>query len=198
MKFDISMKKIDVSSWSDFRVGDLFYRLDLGIKKTDFNKKLDVSEERTDEFNLPLVNAKHLNNGIMYYGRKEDFETASMTLDIVQNGAIATGDVYAQPQEVGVLWDAYLIKPIVDIESELTLQFLAVVLQKGIKQKYSYDDKCIWEKLREERILLPISPDGKPDFIYMEQYMRGIQESVKNSVSVLNILVGGGGQVEVR
>ena len=186
------MKKIDISNWREFRVGNLFYKLELGIKKTDFNKKLDVSEECTNEFNLPLVNAKHFNNGIMYYGRKEDFETASMTLDIVQNGAIATGDVYAQPQETGVLWDAYLIKPFVDIKSELTLQFLAAVLQKGIKQKYSYEDKCIWEKLREEKILLPISPDGEPDFAYMEQYMKGIQESTKTSVSALKTLIGGG------
>lgn len=70
-----------------------------------------MSEERTEEFNLPLVNAKHGSNGIMYYGRDADFETAEMTIDIVQNGAIATGDVYAQPQRTGVLWDAYLVKP---------------------------------------------------------------------------------------
>ena len=49
-----------------------------------------MSEERTEEFNLPLVNAKHGSNGIMYYGRDADFETAEMTIDIVQNGAIAT------------------------------------------------------------------------------------------------------------
>ena len=117
------MAKIDTSGWKEFVIGDLFDKLNLGIKNPQFNKALDVSEEQTDEFNLPLVNAKHGNNGIMFYGRKEDFETASMTIDIVQNGAIATGDVYAQPQETGVLWDAYLIKPKHEIKSEYTLMF---------------------------------------------------------------------------
>ena len=105
------MAKIDTSGWREFIIGDLFEKLQLDVKKEDFNKTFDVSEERTEEFNLPLVNAKHGNNGIMYYGREADFETAEMTIDIVQNGAIATGDVYAQPQKTGVLWDAYLVKP---------------------------------------------------------------------------------------
>jgi hypothetical protein len=35
------------------------------------------------------------------------FESEEMCLDIVQNGAVATGNVYAQIQRTGVLWDAY-------------------------------------------------------------------------------------------
>ena len=112
------MAKIDTSDWKAFIIGDLFEKLKLGIKNPNFNKAMDVSEEKTEEYNLPIVNAKHGNNGIMFYGRREDFETAEMTIDIVQNGAVATGDVYAQPQETGVLWDAYLIKPKQEIHSE--------------------------------------------------------------------------------
>ena len=95
------MVKIDTKEWKAFVIGDLFEKLQLDIKNKNFNKALDVSEERNEEFNLPLVNAKHGNNGIMYYGREEDFDTAEMTIGIVQNGAIATGDVYAQPQKTG-------------------------------------------------------------------------------------------------
>ena len=69
------MNKIDTSEWKPFIIGDLFEKLQLNIKNPDFNKTLDVSEEQSDEFNLPLINAKHGNNGIMYYGREADFET---------------------------------------------------------------------------------------------------------------------------
>lgn len=88
------MTKIDTSGWKEFVIEDLFEKLQLDIKNESFNKTFDVSEERTPEFSLPLANAKHGNNGIMYYGREADFDTAEMTIDIVQNGAIATGDVY--------------------------------------------------------------------------------------------------------
>ncbi len=182
---DVEKHPLDVYEWRDFIIGDLFEKLQLDVKKEDFNKTFDVSEERTDEFNLPLVNAKHGNNGIMYYGREADFETAEMTIDIVQNGAIATGDVYAQPQKTGVLWDAYLVKPKVAIDSAFTLMFLATVLEKAIKDKFSYDDKCVWDKAKLLSVTLPCTREGEPDWAYMDEYMRAIMESAKYDLSAM-------------
>lgn len=179
------MKKIDTTHWGKFKIDDLFKKLDLKIIKSDFNKKLDVSETKNDEFSLPLVNAKHFNNGIMYYGREADFETAEMTIDIVKNGAIATGDVFAQPQKTGVLWDAYLIKPKEKINSDLVLLFLSTVLRKTIKDKFSYDDKCIWVKVKTLDIYLPVTEAGNPDFTYMESYMRNLESAVSSSLTAL-------------
>ena len=176
---------VDVSDWRKFVIGDLFEKLQLDIKKEEFNKTFDVSEECTDEFNLPLVNAKHGNNGIMYYGREADFETAEMTIDIVQNGAIATGDVYAQPQKTGVLWDAYLVKPKAEIRSAFALMFLAAVLEKAIKDKFSYDDKCVWDKAKLLTVTLPCTSDNNPDWEYMDKYMQSIVSSTQADLSAL-------------
>lgn len=134
---------------------------------------------------MPLVNAKHFDNGIMYYGRECDFESAEMTLDVVKNGAIATGDVYAQPQKTGVLWDAYLIKPFEDISSERVLLYLATVLEKTIKDKFSYDDKCIWEKVKKLTVMLPVDEHHQPDFSYMESYMKNREIAVSASLTKL-------------
>jgi len=179
------MSKIDTSKWESFVVGSLFYKLDLKITKDNFNKAMDVSTEKTKEFSLPLVNAKHFDNGIMYYGRECDFESAEMTLDVVKNGAIATGDVYAQPQKTGVLWDAYLIKPFEDISSERVLLYLATVLEKTIKDKFSYDDKCIWEKVKKLTVMLPVDENHQPDFSYMESYMKNREIAVSASLTKL-------------
>ncbi len=163
-------ERVDVS-WTVFTVGELFDKLDLAILKPSFNKRTDISTARTDEFSLPLVNAKHGNNGIMFYGKAVDFESAEMTLDIVKNGAIATGDVYAQPQKTGVLWDAYLVKPKASAaQNSETLLFLAAVLQKTIKDKFSYDDKCIWPKVSKLSVALPAKKDI-PDWQFMRTYM---------------------------
>lgn len=181
---------VDVSEWREFVIGDLFEKLQLDIKKPNFNKALDVSEERNDEFNLPLVNAKHGNNGIMYYGRESDFDAAEMTIDIVQNGAIATGDVYAQPQKTGVLWDAYLVKPKENIESAFTLMFLSTVIEKSIKDKFSYDDKCVWDKAKTLSISLPVTQDGNPDWAYMDEYMSQMVQESGDSLSELGCVGG--------
>ena len=182
---DEAKHALNVHEWREFIIGDLFEKLQLDVKKEDFNKTFDVSEERTEEFNLPLVNAKHGNNGIMYYGREADFETAEMTIDIVQNGAIATGDVYAQPQRTGVLWDAYLVKPKAKIDSAFTLMFLATVLEKAIKDKFSYDDKCVWDKAKLLTVTLPCTSDNEPDWAYMDEYMRTIMESASSDLSAM-------------
>ena len=176
---------INTQKWKTFIIGDLFYKMNLKIKKENFNKTSDVSIIRTPEFSLPLVNAKHFDNGIMYYGRECDFESAEMTVDIVKNGAIATGDVYAQPQRTGVLWDAYLIKPISEITSDVVLLFLATVLEKTIKDKFSYDDKCIWEKVKKLTVRLPIDDEGQPDYVYMEKYMKGVKNRIQNVINRL-------------
>lgn len=175
---DTSQNPIDTSAWKEFLIEDLFEKLDLKIKKEDFNKSRDVSEERDEEFSLPLVNAKHGNNGIMYFGRDCDFESAEMTIGIVQNGAIATGDVYAHPEKTGVLWDAYLVKPKENIQSKFVLMYLATVMEKSIKDKFSYDNKCVWDKAKQLTISLPVDPTGAPDWAYMEQFMSAmLQES---------------------
>lgn len=76
--------KVDTIRWGEFVIGDYFSKLDLKCKKEKFNKRLDVSEEKSKEFSLPLVNAKYGNNGIMFYGREEDFDSEEMCLDIVK------------------------------------------------------------------------------------------------------------------
>ncbi len=122
----------------------------------------------------------------MYYGRSSDFDSEIMTLDIVQNGAAAVGDVYAQPQRTGILEDAYLIKAYDNITSADVLQFLATVIQKDIKQHFSYDDKCTWDKAKEMIIHLPANPNGKPDWEYMENYMKKILEDTEAKLKTLS------------
>ena len=184
-KADDKKHLIDVNDWGKFRIDDLFDKLTLKCLKSDFNKSIDCSEEYTKEFSLPLTNAKHFNNGIQFYGRPEDWESAEMTIDIVSNGAIATGDVYAQPQRTGVLWDSYLIKCKYDIKSELVLQYMACVIQRCIKQFFGWDDKCTWDKVKYQFIKLPITSTGEPDWQYMENYMRDIMTKSENAINNL-------------
>lgn len=186
------MQKIDTSKWGAFVIENLMDRLDLKIRKVDFDKRIDTSLVQDDEFSLPLINAKDGNNGIMYYGREADFESAEMCLGIVQNGAVATGNVYAQIQRTGVLWDAYLVKPKVDI-NKYVLLFLSRILQVCIKKKFNYDNKAIWDKVKLESIPLPQDNKGNPNWEYMEQYMKQLEKKISNDILLLNNLLNRGG-----
>ena len=176
---------VDTESWQEFKVGDLFKKVDLKRKKVDFQKNSDLSKTKTDEFNLPLVNAKHGNNGIMYYGREEDWEYAEMTIDIVSDGAVSAGNVYPQPNKTGILYNAYLIKPLKKDVTENHLSFLATVIEKYAKQKYSYANKCVWNKLALDKIPLPVDQTGQPDWNYMESFMKQINQQAQTKLNQL-------------
>lgn len=177
---DAEKKKVDTREWGEFRVEKLFEKINLRfLPNRTFDKASDISETKSEEFDLPLVNAKHSNNGIMYYGRKHEWEYEVLTIDIVADGAASTGDVYAQPQETGVLYNAYLVKPKAKCVTGLILFFLSTVIQRCVKDHFGYDNKCTWDKVKHETILLPVDMTGQPDWAYMEEYMRKVKERVK-------------------
>nr|WP_317283488.1 restriction endonuclease subunit S [uncultured Sellimonas sp.] len=84
-----------------FKVSDVFNKVEAKCKKANFDKRRDTATVPNEEYCVPLVNAKVGDNGIMFYGRKSDWNTQEMCIDVIQNGAVATGTVYAQPQPVG-------------------------------------------------------------------------------------------------
>lgn len=169
--------------FKEFRIGDLFEKQTLKwCGSHEFDKRTDVSTEQSVEFDLPLVNAKHGNNGIMYYGRKSDFEYVSGGIDIVNDGAVSTGNVYPQPHDIGVLYNAYIVTLKNGITSRKILEYLACRMQKSIKHLFSYDNKAVWNKVKNSTFELPIKSDGEPDWDYMAAYIRAIEKLVIKDV----------------
>lgn len=106
----------------------------------------------------------------MYYGRSSDFESAEMTIDIVNDGAVSTGNVYPQPQKTGVLYNAYLISPRF-IATRNILFFVSCAIQKSIKTKYGYEYKASWDRVKKNYIQLPVKADETIDFDFMETFI---------------------------
>lgn len=163
--------------FADFIIGDMFERIQAEPKGA-FDREGDTSPGRTREFDTPLVSAKKGNNGIMLYGRAKDWNAQGMCLDVVQNGASSTGLVYAQPMPVGVLGDAYLIRPTGGTPSEAVLLYLAACVQKIARQCFSYGRKATWPRLRSCTIRLPVTADGGIDHDRMERRIRAVVDRI--------------------
>lgn len=158
----------------EYTIGTLYDKKEL--KNIPFDKRTDTRQTPDDTYNLPLVNAKNGDNGIMFYGHKDKFDSIEMSIDIVQNGAIATGNVYPQPQRTGVLWDAYLIKSIGYSDTRESLIYVSAAIEKCIKKKFSYECKATWNRVCHERIWLPVTSTGSIDYKFMETYIRAIEK----------------------
>ena len=159
--------------WKSFPMNEVFAPLKAPYLRKGTRRQDHVSRIRTKEFRLPVVCAKRGDNGIMKFGRKEDFTSYSNVLSIIYNGAIAAGLVYAHEDEVGIFTDSYLIKwKGEEIPFDANL-FLKTAIQKKIYPIYSREQKATWEnRVENEEIYLPTNSSGRIDVEFMQTIIR--------------------------
>ena len=170
------IEKLDTSKWQEFRIGDLFQKINAKFIGNG-NKFKVVSKEKTKSYNVPVVYAKADNQGIMYWAKEGDFETYDNVISIIYNGAIAAGKVYAHKEKTGILAESYFIKLKnyqVSFESNL---FLQCILEKVLYSKYSRNNLATWtNKVENNIILLPTDSHNNPDFAFMETFIKTIEQ----------------------
>ena len=153
--------------WQDFKIGDLFEPLKVGyIGK---GKKIgSAKKNKTKEYCIPLTCAKIGDNGIMYWAKEGDFITYENALSVIADGAVSAGLVYAQPEKAGAYSHSYFIKiKNLKIPFEVNI-FLSTILTKVIYPQYSRDRSPRWERICNEVIFLPVTPDGEIDWDFMQ------------------------------
>ncbi|KHL90797.1 restriction endonuclease [Helicobacter pylori] len=169
-------------TWQHFKLGDLFEKVSARfLGKGD--KFKTTSKSITDTHNIPLVYCKKGNNGIMYWGKKGDFETYNNIISIIYNGVIATGLTYAHRDEVGILAESYFIKFKNGNPNFLCNLFIKTAIEKVLYPKYSRDNLATWaNKVENELILLPTNPHGKIDFNFMRTLINALMKQIIQGV----------------
>ncbi|GAA9173172.1 restriction endonuclease subunit S [Helicobacter pylori] len=169
-------------TWQSFKLGDLFEKVSARfLGKGDKFKA--TSKSITDTHNIPLVYCKKGNNGIMYWGKKGDFETYNNIISIIYNGVIATGLTYAHRDEVGILAESYFIKFKNGNPNFLCNLFIKTAIEKVLYPKYSRDNLATWaNKVENELIFLPTNPHGKIDFHFMRTLINALMKQTIQGV----------------
>lgn len=165
------MKKIDTTSWDEYYVGILFP----DIKKPKVYHTREVVE---DSAGIPYIVRSKFNNGIKYR-IKPDGLTRSPK-GVITFGAENAAFFYQEEEWCGGR-DIYYI----DTRNvpAYACKFLASCLNK-ITEKYTYSFGLFPDLLKKEKIKLP-TKNGAPDWQYMEEYMRNIEQRVQSSVIAL-------------
>lgn len=169
-------------TWQSFRLGDLFEKVSARfLGKGDKFKA--TSKSITDTHNIPLVYCKKGNNGIMYWGKKGDFETYNNIISIIYNGVIATGLTYAHRDEVGILAESYFIKFKNGNPNFLCNLFIKTAIEKVLYPKYSRDNLATWaNKVENELIFLPTNQHGEIDFHFMRTFINTLMKQTIQGV----------------
>ncbi|WP_238741723.1 restriction endonuclease subunit S [Helicobacter pylori] len=169
-------------TWQHFKLGDLFEKVSARfLGKGDKFKA--TSKSITDTHNIPLVYCKKGNSGIMYWGKKGDFETYNNIISIIYNGVIATGLTYAHRDEVGILAESYFIKFKNGNPNFLCNLFIKTAIEKVLYPKYSRDNLATWaNKVENELIILPTNQHGGIDFDFMRTLINALMKQIIQGV----------------
>ena len=168
--------------WANYKIGDWFEQL-----KTKYlgkgKRQQNVSRIKTAEYTLPVICAKRGENGIMYWGREADFTSYSNVLSVIYNGAVAAGLVYAQKEPVGIYTDSYLIQLKNQTVAFETNLFLKTILEKAIYLTHSRDNKAVWNRVKQEKVWLPLNEKNEPDWAFMETLIRAESRLVISGIT---------------
>lgn len=157
-----------------FKIRELFEKqstIRLGIKVAD------VSKEKTNAADLPVLTAGIINQGLVGFIPRANATILKNVISVSANGA-NTGAMFYQPDEFTVLQDSYAIgwRDTRRNVEECVYLYLVSCLQKSVRGYYDWSNKAGWEKIKGLTISLPITTDGAIDYAFMETAIRAMEK----------------------
>lgn len=163
---DAEKKKVDTREWNSFAIGALF-----NIVK---GKRLTKAEMKSGE--TPFIGSSALNNGCTAMIGNDKNQHPENTITVCYNGSV--GETFYQDRPYIASDDVNVLYPKFTMNRQIAL--FIVPLIKGVSSRYDYIDKWKKEAMEADKIYLPVDKTGQPDWAYMEEYMRKVEEKAKN------------------
>ena len=148
--------------WKEFKTTDIFNEIQRGrrLKKEDHQSGY-----------MPYVSSSGINNGVDgFVNNKKDVRIFSDCLTLANSGSV--GATFYQPSSF--VASDHVTKLSNSNLNTYNYLFIASIVSR-LSEKYSFNREINDTRLRKEKILLPINFKNKPDYTYMENYMRGLE-----------------------
>ena len=145
--------------WKEFTFIEVF----MGIQRGKRLKKDDHIEGT-----IPYASSTALNNGIDgFIGNNKNIRAFKNCLTLANSGSV--GSTFYQP--FNVVASDHVTKLENPNFNKYIYLFLATIVTR-LNEKYSFNREINDTRIRKEKILLPINSKGKPDYEFMENYMK--------------------------
>lgn len=169
---DAEKKKVDTREWGEFRVGELF---EVKISKSVDKGGLEFAKDGEYDF----IGRTPLNNGIQGRLNKLKFEANQEgTYSIAQIGMHVC---QYRERKWYASQNIFILTPFAE-KSHKANKFIATVITRYLDCAYGEDTYATYptaKTLPHLKIKLPVDKTGQPDWAYMEEYMRKVEERVK-------------------
>ena len=145
--------------WKEFSLTEIFAEIQRGkrLKKDDHTHG-----------NTPYVSSTASNNGIDgFVGNKIRVRVFENCLTLANSGSV--GSTFYQP--FNVVASDHVTKLENENFNKYIYLFLATMVSR-LNEKYSFNREINDQRIKKEKVLLPINFKGKPDYAFMENYMK--------------------------
>ena len=160
--------------WGEFFVSDVFDTVQRGKRLTKANQ---IDGE------IPYISSTALNNGVdNFIGNTEKVRKSDNDLTLANSGSV--GACFYHNYEYIASDHVTSLK--LPNGSDKVYKFISVILGR-LEEKYSFNREINDTRIKREKILLPIDKDRTPNWFYMENFIKNIeQKQIKNVLQYLD------------
>ena len=153
-------KDISATKWKEFLIEDL----------ADIMSGQDIYERERIDGTTPYLTATALQNGIGYFVGNNNGTLSEGCISVNRNGSV--GYAFYHPYYALFGNDTRRVLPF--CKNRWVNFFVARAITQQ-KDKFGYGLKLGTERLKKQKIMLPVKSDDIPDYEYMEKFMRSIE-----------------------
>lgn len=158
--------------WKEFNLIDIF-----DVKNTH---NILSNEIKKDSGSVPYLCASSVNNGVSsYISYKEELVEKGNCIFIGGKTFVVSyqeKDFFSNDSHNLALY-------VKDLQpTKLNQLYLATCVYKGLSHKYTWGDSISGAKIKSDKIMLPITSDGSPDYAFMETFISAVQKLVIKDV----------------
>lgn len=172
-KVEKEFHPVNASDWRQFSIGSLF----------EIEKGTRLTRAAMIEGDTPFIGATLENNGITARIGNTGHIHPGGLMTVAYNGQKATGKAFYQPIPFWASDDVNVLYPKFSLTEYITLFLAPLFWEAG--RPYSFGDKWGKDVMESDYLTLPANASGKPDWDYMDKYMRTIMESAKSDLAVM-------------
>lgn len=156
-------KLVKCTQWGEFFFSDIFDRIQRGKRLTKANQL---------EGAIPYISSTSLNNGVdSFIGNTERVRRFSKNLTLANSGSV--GACFYQDYEY--IASDHVTSLSLSSGNKYIYIFLASIIQR-LEEKYSFNREINDSRIKREKLILPIDEEGKPNWEYMESYIKNIEK----------------------
>lgn len=134
----------------------------------DIESGCDIYDAERISGNTPYITSSAINNGIKYFVGNNNGTLESNCISVNRNGSVGYSFYHKYPALYSNDCRKLRLK-------QYNNEYVALFITNQVMQqklKYNYSIKMGTARLKKQKIMLPVDKQGKPDYTFMEQYIK--------------------------